>query len=72
MVIFMIFAPPDYPSRVKGYSQLMLCEAPKWLIFARGSIVASLLEGHESLLYNSDLFLLGYYIKKRIKEAIQK
>ena len=29
MVIFIIFAPPHYPSRVKGYSQLLLCEAPK-------------------------------------------
>ena len=25
-----IFAPPQYLSRVKGYSQLLLCEAPKW------------------------------------------
>ena len=29
MVIFMIFAPPHYLSRVKGYSQLLLCEARK-------------------------------------------
>ena len=29
MVIFMIFAPLYYLSRVKGYSQLLLCEAPK-------------------------------------------
>ena len=29
MVIFVIFAPPHYLSRVKGYSQLLLCEAPK-------------------------------------------
>ena len=27
----MIFAPPHYLSRVKGYSQLLLCEAPKWV-----------------------------------------
>ena len=32
MVIFIIFAPPHYPSRVKGYSKLLLCEAPKWLV----------------------------------------
>ena len=25
----MIFAPPHYLSKVKGYSQLLLCEAPK-------------------------------------------
>jgi len=30
VVIFMIFAPPHYLSRVKGYSQLLLCEAPKY------------------------------------------
>ena len=29
MVIFMIFASPHYLSRVKGYSQLLLCEARK-------------------------------------------
>ena len=29
MVIFMIFAPPHYLSRVKRYSQLLLCEARK-------------------------------------------
>ena len=29
MIIFMIFAPPHYLSRVKRYSQLLLCEAPK-------------------------------------------
>ena len=28
MVIFMIFAPPHYLNRVKGYSQLLPCEAP--------------------------------------------
>ena len=26
--MFMIFAPPHYSSKVKGYSQLFLCEAP--------------------------------------------
>ena len=30
MVIFMIFASPQYLSRVKGYSQLFLCEARNW------------------------------------------
>ena len=30
MVIFIIFASPYYLSRVKGYSQLLLCEARKW------------------------------------------
>ena len=29
MIIFMIFAPPHYLSRVKRYSKLLLCEAPK-------------------------------------------
>ena len=29
MVILMIFAPPHYLSKVKGYSQLLLSEAPK-------------------------------------------
>ena len=29
MVIFIIFAPPNYQNRVKGYAQLLLCEAPK-------------------------------------------
>ena len=29
MVIFMIFASAHYPSRMKGYSELLLCEAPK-------------------------------------------
>ena len=28
MVIFMIFALPYYLNKVKGYSQLLLCEAP--------------------------------------------
>ena len=28
MVTFMIFARPHYPNRVKGYSHLLLCEAP--------------------------------------------
>ena len=31
----MIFAPPHYPSRVKGYSQLLLCEAPKCVVCNR-------------------------------------
>ena len=33
----MIFAPPYYLNKVKGYSQLLLCEAPKAdvLIFSR-------------------------------------
>ena len=30
----MIFAPPHYPSKVKGYSQLLLCEAPKPIVDA--------------------------------------
>ena len=30
IVTFMIFAPPHYIGRVKGYSQLLPCEAPKW------------------------------------------
>ena len=29
IVIFMIFAPPHYPSKVKRYTKLLLCEAPK-------------------------------------------
>ena len=29
MVILIIFAPPHYPIRVEGYSQLLQCEAPK-------------------------------------------
>ena len=30
MIIFMIFISLHYPSRVKGYSQLVLCEAPNY------------------------------------------
>ena len=32
IVIFMIFTSPYYLSRVKGYSQLLLCEAPNGII----------------------------------------
>ena len=42
MVIFMIFTPPHYLSRVKGYSPLLLCEAPKWAV-ANGSFSFSIL-----------------------------
>ena len=28
----MIFAPQNYLNKVKGYSQLMLCGAPKWVV----------------------------------------
>ena len=40
MIIFMIFTPPHYLSRVKGYSQLLLCEAPKLRVcFTHGLLI---------------------------------
>ena len=33
IIIFVIFFPPHYPSKTKGYSQLLQCEAPKCDIY---------------------------------------